>query len=328
MTAAAASSVQGEAALAAFLRGIERRGLVLAEAQCGDPVRAQVALVATMAVFRAEATSLPLMRWPSLFWQLLLAQPMLRAYADSPSRDVLAKLSAGPRAALLLRLVAGLDRTHGAEVLRVSPEAYRHALYRALQALHAHGIDEVRIRALREQLQARTKLKHDPEAVLHPSRVRAIARHNAERARRAPRWLRPMLIALLAMQVIALAATFFPQPVFWKIGPESTHRFETLRTQAPTATLSATATALAGADFELLDDPDGERMARNLDLYAWYAAGPTAVAPNPNAPASLPESTVPETSAPDTDVQGCANAASAGCAGAAEVDPTEGGGGR
>jgi hypothetical protein len=298
MTAAAASSTQGEAALAAFLRGIERRGLVLAEAQCGDPLRAQAALATTTTVFRAEATSLPLMRWPSLFWQLLLAQPMLRAYADSPSRDVLAKLSAGPRAALLLRLVAGLDRTHGAEVLRVSPEAYRHALYR------------------------------DHEAAPYSSRVRAIARRNAERVRRAPRWLRPMLIALLAVQVIALVATFFPQPVFWKIGPESTHRFETLRTQAPTATLSATAAALGGADFELLDDPDGERMARDLDLYAWYAAGPSAVAPNPNAPAPLPESAVPETSTPDTDAQGCANAASAGCAGAAEVDPTEGGGGR
>jgi hypothetical protein len=122
------------------------------------------------------------------------------------------------------------------------------------------------------------------------------------RVRRGPRWLRSSLIVLLLLLLATLVGSFFWQPAFLATDASSLHGFRTLHAQAPAATLSATATALAGADFELLDDPEGERIARELDLYAWYAANPNASGTNTNPPpASLPEDTAPETTAPDSD---------------------------
>lgn len=297
MTDIAAYSAPGEAALAAFLRGIERRGFVLAEAQCGDPVRAQAAIDAATRMFRSEAADLPLARWPAFFWQRLLAQPVLRELTKAPAEQLLTRLSAGPRAALLLRLVAGLDQAHGAEVLRVSPEAYRHALYRALRELHAQGIDDVQLKALRERLQLRAKQLPETGQRSVPLRIAPRAVPPIHRGERAPRWLRMGLMALLAIVLLALAASFV-----WKL-PLTTSAIGTdaLRAQTPAATLSDTAAVLAGADFGMLDDPEGARIARDLDLYAWYAAGPGAAAQVQNASAPLPESTAPETSAPETE---------------------------
>ena len=120
--------------------------------------------------------------------------------------------------------------------------------------------------------------------------------------RRGPRWLRSSLILLLVLLLATLAGSFFWQPAFLGTGDVSLHGFHALHAQAPEATLSATATALGGADFELLDDPEGERIARDLDLYAWFATDPNASGTNANPqPASLPEDTAPDTTAPDTD---------------------------
>ena len=297
MTDTAAHSAPGEAALAAFLRGIERRGFVLAEAQCGDPVRAQAAIDAATRMFRAEAADLPLARWPAFFWQRLLAQPVLRELTKAPTEQLLARLSAGPRAALLLRLVAGLDQAHGAEVLRVSPEAYRHALYRALRELHAQGIDDTQLRRLRESLQLRAKQLPETGQRMPPARIAARAAPPIHRIERAPRWLRNAMLALLVIVLLALTATFV-----WKLPlPTAAVGTDALRAQTPAATLTDTAAVLAGADFGLLDDPDGARIARDLDLYAWYAAGPNTAAQDQNAPTPLPESTAPETSAPETE---------------------------
>lgn len=311
MTATAAP-IQPEVALTAFVRGIERRGLALAEAQCGDPQGARAATVAAGNDFLAQAASLPLAQWPTLFWRLLLAQPALHVAAIPTSRDVLAQLSAGPRAALLLRLVGALDEAQGADVLRVSPEAYRHALQRAMHTLQELGVDEASMRDLRDRLQHRARLAPvhqfaDTERHAPPLRINAP---------RAPRWLRTILGLLLALLLATLIASFFWQPAFLKNRAVATNRFEALRQHAPAATLSPVAAAMAGADFDLLDDPDGERIARDLDLYAWYAAGaplsgqstPAQSAPNQSAPAPLPESAVPERSAPD-----------------AETNPAEGG---
>lgn len=112
--------------------------------------------------------------------------------------------------------------------------------------------------------------------------------------------LRLLLIVLLALLLAMLVGSYLWLPAFLKTGATK-QRFETLGAQAPAATLSATATALAGADFDLLDDPAGERIARDLDLYAWYAAGANAAATDPDAPTVPPESSTPETSAPDTE---------------------------
>jgi hypothetical protein len=289
-------------ALPQFLRGIGKRGYVLAEAQCGASASAQQALRATLEEFSDAATHLPLALWPEQFWQRLLAQPALRN--DLPSRDgtnPLAHLSAGPRAALLLRLVAGLDNAHGAAVLRVSPGAYRQALQRALHALHGQGLNEASLRDLRGRLQQR--VKELPEAFLHMPANRVsprIAARATARVRRTPSpWLRPVLAIFLCILILLFAGTFFPRP---GILPATT-RSEQLPEQPVAARLSPSAAALASPDFELLNDPDGERDARDLALLSWYDASSSAQSSSgsESAPASLPESTTPETSAPDTE---------------------------
>ena len=123
-------------ALSAFLRGVERRGAVLAELQCGDAAAGDAALVAAMRVFRDEAATLPMAEWPRRFWATLLAEPALRrrvavAMAIDPT-DRLGELATGPRAALLLRLAAGLPEAEAAGVLGVGEASYRLALRGAL----------------------------------------------------------------------------------------------------------------------------------------------------------------------------------------------------
>ncbi|MEO7478473.1 MAG: sigma-70 region 4 domain-containing protein [Lysobacteraceae bacterium] len=289
---------QGAGALTAFLRGIERRGRVLAEAQCGDPERAQTAIAMASAAFRKDAPNLPLMQWPSHFWQLLLAQPALRI--DISAHDnVLAQLSPGPRAALLLRLVAGLDQEHGAEVLRVSPEAYRHALYRALKTLHDQGIDDARLRDLRAHLQQ--CVKQAPEAVQQTLHASGVAGSIAATMPHVRRWQRSALIGLLAILLAALAASFFWQPAFLRSASSMADNVASPSSSTQSPALPTTASVMSDPDFDLLDDPDGERIARDLDLLSWYAAGADTGAPVDRGTAPLPESATPETSAPETE---------------------------
>ena len=77
--AAPVSRLAAPAALAAFLRGVERRGAVLAELQAGDAAAGDAALAAAMAGFRAAAADLPMADWPRAFWTRLLAQPAAAA---------------------------------------------------------------------------------------------------------------------------------------------------------------------------------------------------------------------------------------------------------
>ena len=293
------------AALPQFLRGIGKRGYVLAEAQCGESARAQQALNATIAEFRDVATHLPLAQWPEQFWQRLLAQPTLRTYTPlQHDADPLTHLSAGPRAALLLRLAAGLNNTHAAAVLRVSPAAYRQALHRALHVLHEQGIDEAALRKLRGRMQQRVKAL--PEQFLQipaPDLSQKIAVRDATSAviahthRSPPHWVRPALSIALVILVLGFVATFVHRPPLAAGAVKS----EQLPEQPVATTLAPFAVALASPDFELLNDPDSERDARDLALLSWFDASPTMPAPTGSAPAALPESATPETSTPDTE---------------------------
>ena len=84
------------AALAAFLRGCERRGAVFAELQCGDTDRGDVALAAALRAFRGNAAALPMADWPVRFWSLLSAAPPLRTAAPDPRwPGALSALAAG-----------------------------------------------------------------------------------------------------------------------------------------------------------------------------------------------------------------------------------------
>ncbi len=329
MTARAASFEHAETAIAEFLHGIESRGLVFAEAQCSDPTRAHAAVFTCKISFQAAAASAPTPQWTSLFWRLLLSQPALQADVISDSGDALSQLHAGQRAALLLHLVAGLDQQLAAEVLGASRAACRHALYRAVETLHAWGIDDEMMRARRDRLRRQhwqstaETLPFLPVRMATPSGQHAEPRDlssealsprghipiesAASVARR--RRIRSLLIVLLVGLVLVFLTTFFWHSMFLKFHKAPANGWESLREQSPAATLPAAANALAGPDFELLNDQQGEHIARNLDLYAWYAASPAGSPSGPHAPAILPETAAPETSAPDAD-----------------ADPAEGGG--
>ncbi|NZA25276.1 sigma-70 region 4 domain-containing protein, partial [Luteimonas sp. SJ-92] len=129
-------SAAGSAAVSAFLRGVERRAAVFAQLQAGDAAAGDAALAAAMAAFRDAAARTQFGDWPRRFWaQLLAARPLRGAAATErwpPQFAALAQLGHGPRAALLLRLVANVSEADAAAVLGISRPTYRLALRRAL----------------------------------------------------------------------------------------------------------------------------------------------------------------------------------------------------
>lgn len=288
---------------AAFLRGIEHRGRVLALAQCGDAARANAALAECKIAFHELAEDAGPEQWTALFWQSLLAHPALRARLVPDPHDPFSQLEPGPRAALLLRLVAELDRDAAAEALGVAPETYRHALARAIEALRAKGIDEAVLHHVRDSLRRETRPTHaTPLAADDEPPI-----HHAWHARR----LRPWLYGALGVLALALVASFFWVPGFLR-GTDTPSGFQTLREHAPAVKLSAAESAISDSDFDLLVDPQGERIARDLDLYAWYAASAgVSGAGNLNG-APLPETTLPESAAPEADAEDAADAAASG----------------
>jgi hypothetical protein len=304
-SAPGAKSQEATAALAAFLRGVERRGAVLAELQAGDAAAGDAALAAAMQRFRDAAARQPLADWPRLFWSLLLNQPSLRERVPVAlaldATDRLGELGQGPRAALLLRLAAGLGEDDAAAVLGVAQPSYRLALQRALPH-HADGsADPQAWQQLREQVHRRIKtlppdrlvrLSRAREAVL--SGVAALEPGFVARAAapRRPRWLLPVLWTALAVCVAALALTFW-----WPFGSafdellgstgDRRVRVEPLPAADPPATRYGRAAGLvAHRDFALLADEEGERLARDLDFYSWLAAQPAA---DSSAPAAIRE---------------------------------------
>ncbi len=122
------------AALAAFLRGAERRAFTFLWLQGGDARAAEKALAAAIRAFPGPAAALPMAEWPGRFWKLLLALPVEPATdpVDWPDGVAfLASLRLPVRQALLLRQVAGLDEAAAAGVMGVDPAVYQQALAEA-----------------------------------------------------------------------------------------------------------------------------------------------------------------------------------------------------
>jgi hypothetical protein len=284
------------AALAAFLRGVERRGAVLAQLQGGDALAGDAALAAAMRAFRAGAPAQPMAEWPQRFWTLLLATPQMRQ-PSLPAHwpDELAWLGGlqpSGRAALLLRLAAGLPEAEAAAVLGVAPASYRLALRRALPHREDGRADPGAWARLRESVHRRIKTL-PAERLAHLARLREAALGGAALAERAPprgwpRWLRPLLWILLAGCALALAATWL-WPWWQQRGADAqgiVH--DRLRAQAPAARYDAKTGLLSHRDFELLADPEGEAQARELAFFSWLAAqAPTAAAAGKASSAGL-----------------------------------------
>ena len=272
-------------ALTAFLHGIEARAWVFALCQGGDAARADATLAAAEREFIATAPELPLAEWPLAFWASLLRQPGLLAPLD-PELD-LSRLEPGPRAALLLRLLANLDVPHAAQALGVSVRAYEAALG---QAMAAPDHPDDWLPALREQLHGlvqqlppatrahldeirRQELAKAAEAAGHATdfeeRVEAPP---VEPDMPAPKWpwfgLGLLLLALLATLVIPLPGGLRPG------------QSERLPQEAvpPPPPLSDTV-VVTHPDYAQLAEPRDEQLARELAFLGWLAgAFPTAAA--------------------------------------------------
>lgn len=277
-------------ALSAFLRGIERRAFVFAEVQCGDPARAEAALGQAMRVFAPLSAETPLAAWPAAFWAVLLAQPGLSDGA-SPEPE-LAHLGTGPRAALLLRLVGGLDFAHAAGVMGVAEPTYRFALQRALRQLGDAGVSYAALGDLRERLHRRVKaLPEERVAALAALRQRAQAGLPEPREAKASRegggrGLRIGLWSLLGLLLAALAATWWPglapggpaAPAVDPLAPSP------LPAEAPAQGPARGDTDLVThPDYAQLSSPDDAALAEDLALLAWFAAGGAEDVPEPPA---------------------------------------------
>lgn len=149
-------------ALSAFLRGVERRALVVAELQCGDAARAEQTLVAVMRAFAAVASDLPMAQWPTRFWTLLGQRQALREPVGGqwlPPLAVLGAMPPLPRLALLLRVGGSLDEGIAMRVLDQDEAGYQHLLADACPR-DAHGQPDASAwRQLAEQVQARIDRK-------------------------------------------------------------------------------------------------------------------------------------------------------------------------
>lgn len=290
------------AALSAFLRGVERRGALFAELQCGDREAGDEALAAAMRAFRNHAGTLPMAEWPRRFWTLLAATPQLRqsaATARWPAGvEALAGLQPLPRQALLLRLTAGLPEEEASAVLGIAPEVHQQALASACPRDVSGQPDASAWRTLAEAIQS---LLRDlpPQRLARLARLREAAILGTRLERPAPasssatpvpaqpgrrRW--PWVLLVLVLCATALAATWWwpqwrashgggadPQGDVQRLQDPVEITREDLPEQPPAAKFDAATALLTHPDFELLLEPQDEAVARDADFLAWYAAG-------------------------------------------------------
>ncbi|MDY0021520.1 DUF3106 domain-containing protein [Arenimonas caeni] len=283
-------------ALAAFLRGIERRAFVFADLQCGEPGRALAAVEHAMRAFVPISGGTPLSAWPASFWSLLLAQTELSG--GEGGAPELARLGSGPRAALLLRLVGGLDYPHAAKVLGVAEPTYRFALQRALQQLADAEVSYAALGRLRERLHRQVKtLGEERVAELATIRARALAGEPAPEAAPVPPaspWPRRLAWAALVALGLAFAATWWkPQPALLP-GAVQDLPAESPGAQAPADPADADADRIIHPDYAALAVPEAAALAGELPFLSWLAAE-ASLAPVPDAPpapAPLPAAAV------------------------------------
>ena len=283
---------------------------MLAELSCGDPARGDAAVAAAMRALRrvvARPGAGPAAAAdPDLhgeFWTLLLAAPPLRRPRPdghwSAELAVLGALQPGIRAALLLRLVAGLDDAQAGRALRVAPDSIR----RAIESARARPVGDSRAalwdgvaRAIERHIQ---QLPAERLARLAAAREHALRGNGAppREARAGARWRRTAMIAAACASALAFAATFLPAR------PGTDPRIAVAALPAadpPASTYDDETGLLTHRDFEQLADTRDAALVRELDFYAWYAAQlaasdaatpvlmPDAGRPAPSPPAGSP----------------------------------------
>lgn len=284
-------AADARAALDAFLREIERRAAVFAELACGSAPRGDAAVEAAVQAFCRAAARGPLPDWTLQFWSLLLASPQLQAYRgpghwpDALAR--LADLGPGLRAALLLRLVAGLDDTQAAQVLGIAVGTYASALQRAGGARQTPA-GAARWQALAMATRQQLRLLPGERLLrLAQARERSLAGRPPPRRRRGGTQQR-LVWAVLAACAVALVATFLLPKRDGANAPEV--RVSALPpAEAPLDTFDADTALLTHPDFDQLAAPPPQAaLARDLGFYAWYAAEAGADSTAPMSITSAP----------------------------------------
>lgn len=290
-------------ALSAFLRGVERRALVVAELQCGDPARAEQTLVAVMRAFAAVASDLPMAQWPGRFWTLLGQRQALREPTTGqwpPLLAALGDMAPLPRLALLLRVGGTLDEGIATRVLDVDEEGYQRLLATACPRDANGQPDAAAWRTLAEQVQLRIRdlpakrLQQlaQPSAPAAnnqapasswrapPRDERAPASGKRRRPNTKPRWRGPVIL-LITVAVLLLAALGWrhwqgraltadgplPEGVVGEAGPVTVEALP-----ASDVRPAAGGDAQASEDAAMLADRDYPLLAE-ADMHAWSAAG-------------------------------------------------------
>ena len=300
MAAPAPSPTAAANALSAFLKGVERRALVVAELQAGDSAVADRAVAVAMRAFTQSAAHLPMADWPLRFWGLLCGTPQLRQPSAGqwpPSVAHLQSLAAAERLALLLRIGAGLDEQTAPLVLGQDAARYRQALAAACP-LDARGEPDAGAwRALAEQVQLQVRelpadrlqplqRLYGSSEVARPAAPLAAPPPRQKPARRPrrqrPRWSwRTWLLLCLPLLLLAVVAAWWwqgraadsaPVPaaegMLGDIGPV---QVEALPAGDGPEAVPAVDNH-ADEDAAMLADPD-LALAVDADFYAWHAAG-------------------------------------------------------
>ena len=292
------------AAVTAFLRGCERRARLFLHWFGCDAPAAEAIQARTADSFALAADQTPVRDWQQLYWRHLLGSAGLRAVADDVAIPGLGRLGRGPRAAVLLRLVAGLDDEVAAQVLGIASGTYRMALRHGLPRLHDGRLDEETWRVLQQRVQQQLQQDATGSGPLHaaagPQRLPAHPQRRrphstpGDPAARPARWRLPAMLAIMLLTALALTATFFiaePQPAH--LSPtegrllEAEIQLEPLRGLADAGGRYDEAFALATEpDLELLLDAPPPQRLHALAFDAWHAA--ELAEPQPDMPAIEP----------------------------------------
>ena len=278
------------AAIAAFLRGVDRRGRLLALVQTGDSKAAQTALAVAAKVFASDAAQWPISQWPMQYWRLLLSVPAMgQRRADGDRIDVLpeiACLSPPQRAAVLLHLVAGLEDGDAATALGLGVGPYQQRIRSSLPRDAQGELDLTIWRGWRDAAQqALEQLPEAAEAVQSPPRPvvattprkvqTATPQHELVKAvvataHRRARW--PWLALFVILAAVAAALLLHPRGrAALDVWRGRIHSEALPAAAAPKARFDPADVAL-DPDRALHADPADLALAHRLPLLAWLAA--------------------------------------------------------
>ncbi|AXI84358.1 hypothetical protein FUT69_03480 [Xylella taiwanensis] len=307
MTAVPKAVITSPAALLAFLRGVERRAIVLVELQTGTISAAQTALPAAIRIFGAEAVDYPFAEWSRRFWSLLCGAPVLRRPPLTGQRwptelMALQAMAVEDRLALLLRIVAGLDEAQAAVVLDQPLENYYQALARACPRDVQGRPNPAAWRVLAEAAQQRVRslsIKRLVTTTVLPSPSVQISVAESAVLRSPGRWRFDRYLAVVGlilalifilnwawnrhMSVPQLQSVSNGFPVVLPLLEDSPVFIEELPDYVSSVPPQELSPDLA--DRAMLDDSALE-AARQADFLAWYVAG-QPMPPNESEPAPM-----------------------------------------